>query len=56
MSDKALFYRSGFVNKQNCLFWGTTNPKKMHQGPIHSVKCFAWGRIMASKVTGFYFF
>ncbi|XP_028027786.1 uncharacterized protein LOC114241201 [Bombyx mandarina] len=37
-SDEAHFHLSGFVNKQNCLYWAEENPQLKHQRPMHSLK------------------
>ena len=43
-SDEAHFHLSGYVNKQNYRFWGTENPRVMHEEPLHPLKVTAgWG-------------
>ena len=39
MSDEAHFHLNGFVNKQNCRFWGFENPRAIHQHELHPLKC-----------------
>lgn len=38
MNDKSDFHLSGCVNEQNSPFWGTKNPREMHEQPLHSIK------------------
>ena len=54
MSDEAHFYLSGF--EQNMRFWGSENPRNMHQRPLHPQKCTVWRGVMSDKVIGPYFF
>ena len=42
MSDEAHFHLDGFVNKQNYRYWATTNPRQLHQRPLHSLKVTVW--------------
>lgn len=56
MSDEAHFLLSGSVNKQNCRFWGTENPQKLHQRPLHSPKLTVWCGISTSGIIGPFFF
>lgn len=35
-SNEAHFYLNEHVNKQNCPYWSTTDPKNKHQKPLHS--------------------
>lgn len=55
-SDEAHFQLNGFVNKQNCRFWGATNPHLIHEVPLHSQRVTVWCGIMSSCVIGPYFF
>ena len=34
-SDEAHFVLGGYVNKQNCLIWGTENPYEYIEKPTH---------------------
>lgn len=52
---EAHFHLSGYVNKQNLRFWGTENPRVMHEEPLHPLKATAWG-FHAGGVIGPYFF
>jgi len=56
MGDEAHFHLNGFVNKQNMRFWGTENPRIVHQRSLHPVKVTVWCGVTAGKVLGPYFF
>lgn len=56
MSDEAHFHLSGYVNKQNLRFWGTQNPRVMHEKPLHPLKATVWCGVHAGGVIGPYFF
>lgn len=56
MTDEAHFDLSGFVNSQNCRFWGTENPRILHERPLHPLRVTVWCGICAEKVIGPYFF
>jgi transposase len=56
MSDEAHFYLNGFVNKQNCRFWSETNPRQLHERPLHSPKVTVWCAVGKVGVVGPYFF
>lgn len=56
MGDEAHFHLSGYVNKQNMRFWGTENPRVVHQCCLHPVKVTIWCGVHAEKVLGPYFF
>ena len=36
--------------------WGTEAPDKVHQRPLHSVKCMAWVAIMKNGIIGLFWF
>ena len=55
-SDKAHFHLIGFVNKQNCRYWASENPKLKHQRPLHSLKVTVWAAMSAEGIIGPYFF
>ena len=55
-SDEAHFHLSGYVNKQNCRFWGCENPQIVHEGPLHSERVTVWCAVTYSCVIGPYFF
>ena len=56
MTDEAHFHLSGFVNKQNCRFWASENPKEVHERPLHTAKVTVWCGITSSRIIGPYFF
>jgi Helix-turn-helix domain (DUF4817) len=56
MSDEAHFHLSGYVNRQNYRFWGTENPRVIHEEPLHPLKVTAWCAVYAGGVIGPYFF
>jgi hypothetical protein len=56
MSDEAHFHLNGFVNKQNCRFWGSENPRAIHQRQLHPIRCTVWCGITSENVIGPYFF
>ncbi|KAK3863613.1 hypothetical protein Pcinc_030639 [Petrolisthes cinctipes] len=37
MTDEAHFHLNGFISKQNCRFWGSENPRSVHQQELHPV-------------------
>jgi hypothetical protein len=55
MSNKAHFYLSGFVNKQNFPYWSATNPIELHERPLHSSKVTVWCTISSFGIIGPYF-
>jgi hypothetical protein len=56
MSDEARFYLSGFVNKQNFLYWSATNPIELYERPLHSTKVTVWCAISSFGIIGHHFF
>jgi transposase len=56
MSDEAHFHISGYVNKQNCRYWGPENPRQLHERPLHSQKVTVWCAVSTRGVIGPYFF
>ena len=54
-SDEAHFDLAGYVNKQNCRFWGREDPKIMHEKPLHSERVTVWCAVTYSCVIGPYF-
>jgi hypothetical protein len=56
MSDKAHFHLNGTVNKQNCHYWASENPRTLHQRPLHSPKTTVWCTVTKECVIGPYFF
>ncbi|XP_069359553.1 histone-lysine N-methyltransferase SETMAR-like [Maniola hyperantus] len=55
-SDEAHFHLNGHVNKQNCRYWSSENPKAKHERPLHSPKVTVWAAISAKGIIGPYFF
>lgn len=56
MSDEAHFHLDGFVNKQNYRYWAPTNPRQLHQRPLHSLKVTVWSGVFSEGIIGPYFF
>jgi hypothetical protein len=56
MSGEAIFSLSGYVNKQNCRYWVPTNPRQLHEWPIHSPQVVVLCAISAQGIIGPYFF
>lgn len=55
-SDEAHFHISGCVNKQNMRYWSETNPREIHQKPLHSDRVTVWTAISREGIIGPYFF
>lgn len=55
-SDEAHFHLSGAVNKQNFRYSSDTNPRQLHERPLHSPKVTVWCAISKFGVIGPYFF
>jgi hypothetical protein len=56
MSDKAHFYLTGLVNKQNCQYWSDRHSRELVQKPLHSSTVTVWCAVAAFAVIGPYFF
>ena len=56
MIGEANFHLNGFVNKQNCRFWGLENPRAIHQRELHPLKCTVWCGVTSGRIIGPYFF
>jgi len=56
MSDEAHFHLTGYVNKQNYRYWADSNPKEIHERPLHSSKVTAWCAVSSHGVIGPYVF
>ena len=55
-SDEAHFHLDGYVNKQNCRYWSTENPRELHQKSLHSQKVTVWSALSKAGIIGPYFF
>jgi hypothetical protein len=55
-SDEAHFHLSGFVNKQNCRFWGNENPRIMQEREMHPLRTTVWCGFWEGGVLGPFFF
>lgn len=55
-SDEAHFHVNGYVNKQNMRYWADTNPRALHQMPLHSPKVTVWCAISSAGIIGPWFF
>ncbi|CAJ0956957.1 unnamed protein product [Ranitomeya imitator] len=47
---------SGCVNKQNMRYWSETNPREVHERPLHSDRVTVWCAISRVGIIGPYFF
>ena len=56
MSDEAHFHLDGYVNRQNCRFWGESNPRELHHRQLHPRKCTVWCGVTSRNVIGPFFF
>ena len=55
-SDEAHFHLSGYVNKQNFRYWSESNPRSLHEEPLHSERVTVWCAVANFGVWGPYFF
>ena len=55
-SDEAHFTLSGYVNKQNVRYWGTSKPEIYDENPLHSEKVTVWAAVNSTGVIGPFFF
>ena len=55
MSDEAHFDISGYVKKQNSRFWGSENPRGMHEQPFHPLRATVWCAIWSGGIIGPFF-
>lgn len=56
MSDEAHFHLNGYVNKQNCRFWGESNPHELVQRQLHPKRCTIWCGVTSQNIIGPFFF
>ena len=54
MSDEAHFHLTGYMNKQNYHYWADSNPKEVHERPLHSSKVTVWCAVSSHGVIGPY--
>ena len=55
-SDDAPFDFGGYVNKQNCLNWGTENPHVYIEKPAHPKRVTVWSGFCSTGIIGPFFF
>ena len=55
-SDEAHFHISGCVNKQNMRYWSPTNPRELHEQPLHTKRVSVWCAISRIGIIGPWFF
>ncbi|XP_055308971.1 uncharacterized protein LOC129572881 [Sitodiplosis mosellana] len=55
-SDEAHFHLNGYVNRQNCRFWGSENPRETEEVSAHPARCTVWCGLWAGGIIGPYFF
>ena len=49
-SDEAHFWLSGYVNKQNYRYWGTTNPYISISKPLHPQRVTVWAALCSTGI------
>jgi inhibitor of nuclear factor kappa-B kinase subunit alpha len=55
-SDEAWFYLNGEVNTQNSRYWSDSNPRLIHEVPLHDSKIGVWCGFRQDKIVGPIFF
>ena len=55
-TNKAYFYLTESINKQNNRMWLNERPEDWIEKPLHDVKVLAWCAISCRKIYGPYFF
>ena len=55
-SDEAHFHLSGYVYKQNFRYWSESNPRSLHEKPLHSERVTVWCAVANFGVWGPYSF
>lgn len=56
ISDEAHFQFNGYIKKQNCIFWGTKNPRELHRHQLHPQRCTVRCGVIVERVISTYFF
>lgn len=56
LSDEAHFHLDGFVDRQNCRFWGSKNPNVTVKKQMNPQRVTVWCRFWAGGISGLYFF
>ena len=56
MSYEAHFHLGDYVNKQNCRFWGSENPKMIVEKPLQLQRVTVWCGFWAGGIIGPYFY
>lgn len=54
-SDEATFHRNGFVNRHNCHYYDTVNPRQFVTHSQHRWSLNVWGGILGNRVIGPFF-
>ena len=55
-SNEAHFHLCGTVNKQNFRYWAESNPRSLHERPLHCPRVTVWCTIARFGIWGPYFF
>ena len=55
-SDEAHFHLCGSVNKQNFRYWAESNPRELHERPLHCPRVTVWCAVAEFGIWGPYFF
>ena len=54
-SNEEHFHLNSYINKQNCQYWDTENPRKLHQKSLHSQNVTVWCALSKVGIAGPYF-
>lgn len=55
-SDEAHFHMNGYVNKQNCRYWGLDNPQQIEEREMHPQRVTVWCGFWSGGIIGPFFF